>query len=241
VIRRAALVAFSLSVIGLLRLLGHGSLSTPPLDYHAALQWARERDAATIVIALIRISGLTIAWYVVGVVIAGGAAHATHAHVLTRLTDSVTHPLIRHALSGILAASMGASIGATAAAPSPPPLMTVIAKPVLEAPLVGTQATRPEGTKPDATQPLVTQPVAVPSAETPASETWTVQSGDNFWAIAERVLAGAWHRQPSAAEIDPYWHTLIDANRSRLADPANPDLVFAGQVFTLPPLTAQAG
>ena len=40
----------------------------------------------------------------------------------------------------------------------------------------------------------------------------------------------------------PAWDTvrlgdrLIEANRSRLADPDNPDLVFPGQVFDLPPV-----
>jgi hypothetical protein len=36
------------------------------------------------------------------------------------------------------------------------------------------------------------------------------------------------------AETAAYHRLLIDANRHRLAVPDNPDLVFAGQEFTLP-------
>jgi nucleoid-associated protein YgaU len=32
----------------------------------------------------------------------------------------------------------------------------------------------------------------------------------------------------------PYWQSLVDANRATLADPENPDLLFSGQVLTLP-------
>jgi nucleoid-associated protein YgaU len=34
--------------------------------------------------------------------------------------------------------------------------------------------------------------------------------------------------------VAPYWQRLVEANRPALADPANPDLVFPGQVFTVP-------
>jgi hypothetical protein len=32
-----------------------------------------------------------------------------------------------------------------------------------------------------------------------------------------------------------YWHALVDANRTRLADPDNADLIFVGQSFSVPP------
>jgi len=59
--------------------------------------------------------------------------------------------------------------------------------------------------------------------------------GECFWSIAEDVLAAAWGRAPSDAEIVPYWRVLIEANRATLADTANEDLIFPGQVFTVPP------
>jgi nucleoid-associated protein YgaU len=65
-----------------------------------------------------------------------------------------------------------------------------------------------------------------------------VQPGDHLWRIAERTLAAAWGREPTDAEIDPYWRDLIDLNRKRLRDAANPDRIFPGQVFELPPVPA---
>jgi len=61
-----------------------------------------------------------------------------------------------------------------------------------------------------------------------------VQPGEHLWVIAERTLARAWGRPPTDAEIEPYWRDLVAANRGVLADPANPDLVYPGQVFGLP-------
>ena len=63
----------------------------------------------------------------------------------------------------------------------------------------------------------------------------TVAPGDNLWVIAERSLAGALHRHPSIHETAPYWLQVVDANRSRLTDPGNPDLVLPGQVIAMPP------
>ena len=48
-----------------------------------------------------------------------------------------------------------------------------------------------------------------------------------FWADAGRPV-------PTDAEIDPYWRRLIEHNRDRLIDPANPDLIHPGQVFETP-------
>jgi len=77
-------------------------------------------------------------------------------------------------------------------------------------------------------------PAPVPVPPVPDGSTWTVAGGEHFWSIAEHVLAAAWHRPPSDGEIDPYWRSLVDANRSRLRDPKNPDLLFAGQVLAVP-------
>jgi nucleoid-associated protein YgaU len=77
-----------------------------------------------------------------------------------------------------------------------------------------------------------------PSVPVGAVTTWTVRPGECFWSIADDVLTAAWGRPPTDAEIVPYWHTLIDANRAVLADRSNPDLIFPGQVFTVPAVPA---
>ncbi len=63
---------------------------------------------------------------------------------------------------------------------------------------------------------------------------WEVQPGDHFWHIADATLTQTWGRTPTDGEIVAYWHTLIEANRHRLAPPGDPDLIFPGQHFELP-------
>lgn len=61
-----------------------------------------------------------------------------------------------------------------------------------------------------------------------------VESGDNLWAVAKEQLTADLGRLPTDDEVRPYWQELIDVNRERLVDPANPSLIYAGQVLTLP-------
>jgi DNA-binding SARP family transcriptional activator/nucleoid-associated protein YgaU len=64
----------------------------------------------------------------------------------------------------------------------------------------------------------------------------TVVPGDSMWGIAERRLVAALGRPASTPEVAIYWSSLVEANRPRFADPANPDLIHAGQRFVLPPV-----
>jgi nucleoid-associated protein YgaU/DNA-binding SARP family transcriptional activator len=62
----------------------------------------------------------------------------------------------------------------------------------------------------------------------------TVKAGDNLWVLAEQQLAADHGREPSDAEIRPYWHEVIEANRDQLVSPGNPDLILPGQRLTMP-------
>ena len=64
--------------------------------------------------------------------------------------------------------------------------------------------------------------------------TWTVRPGDHLWHIAHDTVAARLGHAPTDAQVIPYWEQLIKANLARLVDPENPDLIFPGQVFTLP-------
>lgn len=70
------------------------------------------------------------------------------------------------------------------------------------------------------------------TGELPA--TWTVAAGESFWAVADEIVSDRLGRDASDAEIAPLWTSLIDTNRDRLVDPADPDLILPGQVFELP-------
>jgi hypothetical protein len=64
-------------------------------------------------------------------------------------------------------------------------------------------------------------------------DAWVVMPGESFWSIAEEVLADR-DRGASIHELTAFWARLIDANRDRLADPHNPDLLFPGQELMVP-------
>ena len=63
----------------------------------------------------------------------------------------------------------------------------------------------------------------------------TVEIGDSFWSIAAEELAQQGGAPPSDRQIVPYWRRLIEHNRAVLVDPGNPDLIYPGQVLSLPP------
>lgn len=88
---------------------------------------------------------------------------------------------------------------------------------------------------------------SVPAPETSATEDrvaasddtlarWTIEPGDHLWHVSEAVVQTIEGREPTVTETASYLDALIAANRSVLVVPDNPDLVFPGQVFTLPPV-----
>lgn len=63
---------------------------------------------------------------------------------------------------------------------------------------------------------------------------WVVESGDHLWAVAEQTLKSA----GNATDVDAiasYWRRMIAANETVLN--GNPDLIHAGQIITLPPVS----
>jgi hypothetical protein len=85
--------------------------------------------------------------------------------------------------------------------------------------------------------PAATPTPAPASGDGPATPTgmWTIQTGENLWTIAHDVLVDRTGVQPDDDLLRAYWSSLVTANHDVLAHPDNPDLVFAGQVLTLPP------
>ncbi len=69
--------------------------------------------------------------------------------------------------------------------------------------------------------------------------TWTIRSGDHLWRVASVTLGRQWGARPADAQVLDYLHDLISANRDRLVVTTDPDLVYPGQVFVLPPVPAR--
>lgn len=74
-------------------------------------------------------------------------------------------------------------------------------------------------------------PVAVGEAEDPGAV--VVEPGDHLWKISEDELARRLGRSAGPDEVTPYWLSVIDANRDSLHS-GDPDLIFPGELITLP-------
>jgi hypothetical protein len=72
-------------------------------------------------------------------------------------------------------------------------------------------------------------------ANTPDALSITVAVEDSFWSIAEQLVRIQLGRTPADDEVLEPWLALIDANRDRLDDPENPDLLHPGLVLRIPP------
>lgn len=78
--------------------------------------------------------------------------------------------------------------------------------------------------------PTVHDPAPEPNP-TPTRATHVVRPGEHFWSIAEAVVAA---RPDPQLDTATYWRLLVEANRDRLVDPHNPDLLHPGQELVLP-------
>lgn len=81
--------------------------------------------------------------------------------------------------------------------------------------------------------PTATAGATPAEAVLPASMTWTVAPGDHLWSIAEHTVSGGTGTADEDVTAE-YWQRLITVNRDVLVDPDCPDLLFVGQVLTLP-------
>lgn len=235
-----------LAVTGVaLRIAAVGDLAPPRLTALGELTaWFEATSTAATVIALVRLIAEWSVWYLL--LVSGLHALATVGRGQTwrQLGDSLTPRFVRRALN----AGFGLGLLATTTAVQPTGLGPAGAQIPVSAPTddEGVDA-RPSPSGTATMRPFVpssttaAQAVAVPAAgPTAPSTTVEVSQGDSFWSLAEESLAAAWGRDPTDAEIDPFWALLIETNRHRLVDPTNPDLVLPGQVFELPPIPPPA-
>ena len=238
---RAAAFALVVAAAALaLHQAGTGLLAAPPLTEPAAWgDWLAAREPIEAALALVRLGALVALWYLAGAALVGLALRVVRARRLVALADRVTIPAVRRLLVATASVSLASGVGPALVVAGRGPVAAAAAVSVAPEPPTATTSTTDGRTDPTLTMRLL--PVEVPPAATQpggpqaSAATWRVVPGECFWSIAEDVLARAWGRPPSDAEIVPYWRTLIEANRSALADPANEDLIFPGQVFTVPP------
>lgn len=244
--------------------LGHGRLAAPPLTEPGAWAgWASARTPDVVAFSLLRLVVLVVGWYLLGTTIIGAAARVARSGRAVRLADLLTVPAVRRLLQGALgvglatAALVGQVSGDPAAAePAPSAAAVALAD---ERELASTATLRLLADDdaeratlalraPDSRMAELRLAADGAQAEADASEDtaawpqrWEVQPGEHFWAKAEAVIAAAWGRAPSDAEMVGYWQHLVETNRPALADPGNPDLIYPGQVFSVPEPPAAPG
>lgn len=205
--------------------LAGGSLPSPPLHSPSRWPgWLSGRDPIIVAFSALRLLALGFAWYALVVTVAGALARLRATADLAAGLDRLTLPPLRRVLAatmsvGISTAPLAPAAGGAAARPAP----AVVA------------AQSPTTTTAPPADSLTMRELPPPAEEAaPSGRTWTVRPGECFWSIAEEVLTPTLGRRPTATEVVPYWRSLVDANRAALADRENPDLVFPGQVFSLP-------
>jgi hypothetical protein len=234
--------------------LGRGVLATPPVHDAGALgRWLRNTDPVTAAFAAARATAALLAAYlavaITAATVAERAKRPTVAAAARRLVPATFRPFV-----GVVAASSVAASVAAISAPRPtaPAVITAASTTTPIAETATLELVQPasvtavdRATPTPSTGPATTlaeQPVViveapgVGAAPTAAVETWTIAPGDHLWAVAAETLADHWRRPPTDREIVPYWRTLVEANRDRLVDHDQPDLVLPGQVFVLPPV-----
>lgn len=224
--RRAAVPLGLAVAVVVLVAAGRGDLAAPPVEPSAWSSWVEARGAVPAALAVTRLLALGVAgWLAVASAVSVGA-RAVGAVRVAAVAERGLPLVLRRASAGLAGVVvLGSAPGVAAAAPTQ-------GEPLVLLPAEG------EST---ATMTVLRDDVRAPEPPPPAPavttvETWTVGPGDSFWSIAEEVVGDALGRPPADADVEPYWRTLVAANRDRLVSP-NPDLVVPGQVFVLPPLS----
>ena len=185
-------------------------------------RWLDTTDPAAILSGLGRGFALALAALVIGL---------GSLHVLAALAPS---PQVRHWVARVTPRTFQLVVGLSVTAPVGP--VGADEEPAPPTPtVVMVDVTPADGPSP-ATTESVTMTHLDGRRQTPATDTeWRVEPGDHLWGIAEETLTDHLGRSPTDVEIEPYWRRLIAANRDRLVNPGDADLILPGQVFVLPP------
>ncbi len=189
--------------------------------------WLREAGGAAAAFAIVRVGALAVAGYATLLGVLGTLARATRAAALSRIVLRLALPTLRPLVAPAAAITISIASALPAAAqgrgePSrPAPVMQMIG---------------PAASEPPVMTFVITPPAA---AETPEPAPATLHRGPGRHVLVDRRPDASCRRahDPDDGAIIPYWRSLIDANRDRLRARDEPDLIFPGQVFVLPPLS----
>ena len=163
---------------------------------------------------------------------------ATRRRIVQTVADGVSPRWLTRLAHG--AAGLAVTVGLAGPPVPSDPAGTAVME-VLEEPGSATSTTTTPTTTTTTTPTTTTTsappprtPPKAPDAPPPpiAAEEVVVARGDSFWSLAVEAVAAS----SRPASVDAYWRRLVELNRPRLVDPANPDLLYPGQVLVLPPM-----
>lgn len=196
-------------------------------SWAAAERWYETVGPASAIVACVRVGAMALAgWLAMAAAVALLAA-ANPWSGAQAMVDLIAPRSLQRLVHGL------AGLSLTAGLALPAPSAGILGSPSETAALmVRADPADGEGT---ATMHLVDAPTPDgPAPEGPVSKRVVVVPGDSFWSIAEEAVRDAGVAQPDDADVARYWRRVIEQNRTTLVDPATPDLIYAGQVFTLP-------
>lgn len=220
--------------------LGQATLAPPTLTDPASwATWASGRAPLEATFAVLGLLVVVLAWYLLAATTLATGARLWGDRRLISVIDLVTLPVIRRSVHAALGVGLvGTSVVGVAVGPGPDrpvPSVAIASVPVaaMDSPEDEIEEQPPvmrllpdEGSGADT--------IATSPTSGPAESEWEVRPGDHLWSVAVRVLQSAGTDPSSDGVVAEYWHRLIEANTDRFADPGNPDLIFPGQILTLP-------
>lgn len=236
-LRMTALTALATVTLLGLAALGDGSLAGPRVSsWSGASAWYDEVGAGTVAVAGLRmVTMAAVAWLLLGTVLQLLASFTLRGGLAT-LADTISPLVLRRLAHGFA----GLSVSAGLALPALPgqlggdPPGTAVMQVVEEGAETSSTTVAPTMAPP---AQVIVAPTATPNPAAPslpADEEVRVEAGDSFWSLAVDVVSEGRSDAPGEAEVMRYWTRLIEANRERLVDPANPDLLFPNQVLVVP-------
>lgn len=205
------------------------SLSVPPVgSWGETSRWYESVGPSTAELAGVCMVAFAVALWLLAAALLQLAATMVTDGPLAAVARFVAPRSLERFVHGLVGVSFSATLVVTA----PSAGLAPAAVPVSSGAHLGVGPPQGDGT---ATMRLVPDPALPPAQPVPAVRSVTVAPGDSLWSIAVQALIDAGQPRPSDASVTAYWRQLIDANRHVLVVPSNADLVYAGQVFTLPP------
>lgn len=180
-----------------------------------ASRWYELVGPAVAVMAVVRVAAMAVAVWLLAAATLQLLATVLPGPSVRSVADVIAPRSLQRLVHGLAGVSLAAGLGVAAPGADPSPGAGTATLHVVPDPV---PATAPAPAAP----PVVTPDVVV------------VEAGDSLWSIAENALIDAGDASPTDAAVTSYWRRLIEANRGVLVEPTNPDLIYPGQVITLP-------